>query len=107
MKGVIFTEFLQMLEDTYGDVFVESFIIECQLPSGGSYTSVGTYEFSEMQILVTQLSAKTDTPVDQLLYSFGQYLYGRFVYLYPSFFVAHTTSFSFLKTLHNHIHIEV
>ena len=43
MKGIVFTEFLEMVEAQYSPAFLEDLIDEVQLSSGGAYTSVGTY----------------------------------------------------------------
>lgn len=44
MKGVVFTEFLSMLDKIFDHIFIENLIEEERLPSGGVYTSVGTYD---------------------------------------------------------------
>ena len=42
MKGIIFTEFMQMVEDRFSIEVAEEIIDAATLPSGGSYTSLGT-----------------------------------------------------------------
>jgi len=46
MKGVIFTEFLDFVELEMGGEMVDAIIDDCDLPSGGAYTSVSIYPFS-------------------------------------------------------------
>ena len=75
MKGIVFAEFLEMVESNFGLETVDAIIENSDLPSGGAYTSVGTYEFSEMLQLVTQLSTITKIPINDLLYTFGLYLF--------------------------------
>ena len=48
MKGVVFTEFLDMVADRFSPDMVEDIIDDAQLPSGGAYTAVGTYPHEEM-----------------------------------------------------------
>ncbi len=58
MKGIVFTEFLEMVEDKFGLETVDSIIENSNLPSEGIYTSVGTYDFNEMVSLITSLHKK-------------------------------------------------
>ena len=43
MKGIVFTEFLEMVEEKYGLEMVDDIIENANLQSHGAYTSVGTY----------------------------------------------------------------
>src|SRR5262245_35992633 len=52
MKGVVFTEFLEMVGAKFGEDMVDDVILACELPSGGAYTSVGTYDHQELFALV-------------------------------------------------------
>jgi len=107
MKGVVFTEFLEMVESSFSPVIADRIVEQSDLPSGGAYTAVGTYHHDEMVSLVGQLSSETGTPVPDLLQGFGRYLFGRFVTGYPMFFEGQTSSLDFLCTVHDHIHTEV
>ena len=107
MKGIVFTEFLEMVEQTHNYDLVDELLTENDLPSGGVYTAIGTYQHQEMVTLVVSLSEKTKTPVPNLLQAFGQYLFGTFEKGYPSFFTAAPDAFSFLESIENHIHVEV
>lgn len=107
MKGIVFTEFLEMVEKAYDYELVDQLLTENDLPSGGVYTSIGTYEHQEMVTLVTSLSEKMKTPVPDLLNAFGKYLFGTFEKGYPAFFKAAPDAFTFLESIENHIHVEV
>ena len=107
MKGIVFTEFLEMVESAHGYEMVDQLITENELPSKGIYTSIGTYDHTEMVSLVTALSTKTETPVPDLLQTFGQYLFGTFEKGYPNFFKAANNAFDFLESIEKHIHVEV
>ena len=107
MKGVVFTEFLEMVESSFSPLVADRIIEQSELPSGGAYTAIGTYDHDEMVSLVSQLSSETGTPVPELLQGFGGYLFGRFVAGYPMFFEGQSSAFDFLATVHNHIHTEV
>ncbi len=107
MKGIIFTELLEMVEQKMGDLMVETIIDEANLESGGAYTSVGTYPAEEMEELVHQLSLQTKLSRNQLLEAFGEYLFGSLAKNYPHFFPEGLHFFEFLSGIHNYIHVEV
>ncbi len=107
MKGIVFTEFLEMVEQTFGADMVDDIIEGASLPSGGAYTAVGTYDFREILALVTTLSAKTGIPVPQLVHAYGKYLFGRFVVGFPQFFRGVPDALSFLSSIEKYIHVEV
>jgi hypothetical protein len=107
MKGVVFTEFLEMVEDRFSPEIADHIIEASDLPSGGAYTSIGTYDHTEMVQLVTQLSAATGTTVPVLIHAFGKYLFGRFVVLYPQVFEGVGSAYSLLERIDDTIHVEV
>jgi len=90
MKGIVFTEFLDMVEQEFGYDTVDQIIQNSDLPSNGIYTAVGTYHHSEIVQLLTNLSKKTDLDPNGLLVSFGGYLFNTFLSQYPHFFKSHT-----------------
>lgn len=107
MKGIVFTEFLEMVEDKFSPEVADDIIEQANLVSGGAYTSVGTYHHSELISMVVQLSQTTDIDVKALIEVFGEYMLNRFTELYPSFFENVPNCFDFLDQIENHVHIEV
>lgn len=107
MKGIVFTEFIEMVEDKFSPEIADKIIEASKLPSDGAYTAVGTYHHSELISLVKNLSEETDIDIPLLVRTFGVYLFGRFVVLYPSFFEENRSTFGFLQLIENHVHIEV
>ncbi|MDP5170181.1 MAG: heme NO-binding domain-containing protein [Bacteroidia bacterium] len=107
MKGIVFTEFLEMVEEKFGFVTADAIVQDADLPSGGIYTAVGTYPHAEIVALVVQLSQKTSIPIPSLLQAFGQHLFPKFVQGYGGFFQNVTDPFVFLSSLENYIHVEV
>jgi len=107
MKGIVFTKFIEMVEEQLSIDTCEAMIEACDLPSGGAYTSVGTYDHQEMVTLLVQLSKMTGKPVPDLLRSYGHYLFGQFAQLYPVFFEGVTSSLAFAGQIDNVIHVEV
>lgn len=96
-----------MVEKEHGYEMVDNIINENELPSGGSYTSIGTYSHSEMISLLTSLSNKTATEIDTLLHAFGKYIFDTFLTAYPGFFEPINHGFDFLQSIDQHIHVEV
>lgn len=107
MKGIVFTQLLDMVEDRFGYDLVDSLLLTTDLPSGGAYTSAGTYPPHEMISLVTALSRHIDKPIPDVLREFGRYLFQIFVSSYRHFIVAAPDAFSFLSSVHSYIHVEV
>lgn len=62
MKGVIFTSFLDMVEEKFNYETVDTIINNSDLPSGGAYTAIGTYSHKEIVTLVVELSNRINFP---------------------------------------------
>lgn len=107
MKGIVFTEFLEMVEDQFGFETADKIVTDAELASEGVYTSVGTYHHKEMVELVTNLSHESGLPMSQLLEAFGTHLFSTFAAGYGRFFENVPNAFSFLSSIENYIHIEV
>lgn len=107
MKGIVFTEFLEMVEEKFGFLVADQIVTNSSLPSGGSYTAVGTYPHAEMVSLVVSLSKETEVEVPVLLKTFGKHLFPRFAQGYGQFFADVKDPFAFLESLEGYIHVEV
>nr|WP_319398269.1 heme NO-binding domain-containing protein [uncultured Carboxylicivirga sp.] len=107
MKGLIFTEFLNMTELKFGDTILDQIIQKANLPNNGAYTSVGTYEHVELVNLVVELSHQTHVEINVLLKEFGKYLFLVFHERYGNMFEGINDGFTFLKYVENTIHKEV
>lgn len=107
MKGVVFTGFLELVEDKFGYEMVDKIIDSSDLPSGGVYTSVGTYPHREIVQLVVQLSSHTGIPISDLLKVYGQHFYSVLASQYAHFLKHITSSFQLFESIHHYIHVEV
>jgi len=107
MKGIIFTEFLEMVESKFGLEIVDTIIETSKLSSSGIYTSVGTYDFNEMLTLVTTLSTQTNISVGDLIYTFGHYLFTRLGEAHPEVIQNYNTPLGLLYSIEDHIHVHV
>ena len=106
MKGIVFTEFLELVENEFGLDVVQQIIDECELDSEGVYTSVGTYSHKDMFKMVAKLSEIKRLPVPALLTVFGEYFFTTLKTKYPMF-MEKPNLFSFLNSIDQYIHPEV
>jgi len=107
MKGIVFAEFLELVEDKFGFEMADDIIDKCDLPSDGAYTQVGKYDHQELIDLVSALSEETKISVEDLVKTFGQHLLFKFTKSYPQYFDGVKTSFEFFDTIENKVHVEV
>lgn len=107
MKGIVFTEFLDLVEQKFGLEMVDAIIDESSLPSNGIYTSIGTYSFSEMLSLLTSLSRHTKLSIDDLLLVYAEHFFGVIRESYPGFLAQYNDPIEMLSSIENHIHVEV
>lgn len=107
MKGVVFTELFEMVSALFGEDMVDDILDDCDLASGGSYTTVGTYDHRELIEIVGALSKRTGIPFKDLVQKYGHHLFFRFNALMPNLFDKPKDVFGFLESLHEYIHVEV
>jgi hypothetical protein len=99
MKGLVFTEFVDFVEQKLGSL--------PGLPAAGHYSALASYDHGELSDLVAAASAGSGVPVPELLRTFGTHLFGRFAALYPVFFFEADSALGFLGSIETYIHGEV
>ncbi len=107
MKGIVFTEFLDLVEQKFGLEMVDTILSKADLPSQGVYTAVGTYSFAEMVSLLTNLNQETGIAIDDLLLVYGEHFFSVIEVSYPHFLRQFTDPLDLLASIENHIHVEV
>jgi len=107
MLGMIFTELLELVEKKYGYEVVDKLMENDQLPSGGIYTAVGSYDHSESFIIISQLSELVDAPVTVLVSEFGQAFLVNLIESHPQILTNISDSFDLLSKIDRYIHLEV
>ena len=107
MKGIVFTEFLDLVEKKFGLEMVDRIIQQSNLASGGIYTSIGTYSFSEMLSLLNNLSVNTDISIDDLLLVYAEHFFTVIEKNYPDMLAKYTDPIEMLSSIEHHIHVEV
>ncbi len=104
MKGIIFTEFFEFVISVHGENMVDDIIDDCDLSTNGAYTSVGTYDHTELLQLVSALSKRTDTPIPNLVYGYGHHIFPRLYGLLPLSIKPANNAFDFLERVHGVVH---
>lgn len=107
MKGIIFTNFMDLVEEKFGLEMVETLIEETQPPNEGAYTAVGTYDHTELVNMVLVLSEKSGIPVPDLIKAFGEFLFGELAKAHPHWLQGITSAFDLLERVDGFIHVEV
>lgn len=107
MKGIVFSELIEMVEQDLGIETADRMIQNSHLSNQGAFTAVGTYDHRELLKMVATLSEDTGVPVPTLVQTFGRYLFSRFSELYPVFFEGVQNSLEFLGNVDHVIHLEV
>lgn len=106
MRGLIFTELFELIEEQFGFEALDEIILGAKLPNDGAYAATGNYPFSELLSIVTQLHHYTKLPIERLLETFGEYLFKKLLASHPQF-DSSMDILSFLENVENYIHIEV
>lgn len=107
MKGVIFTEFLEFVEERFGAERATHLVESLDRPSRGRYSPMGNYDHAELQQLIAQLSASQGVSAAELTRRFGIHLFHRFAALYPAFVAGAESVIEFMTGIEDYIHAEL
>lgn len=107
MKGILFFEFLEFLENRIGETETQEIIDNADLKSNGAYSRVGFYDYQELIQLLTGAASQTGEPAEALLQAYAEHLFGVFKRDYSVFFENTHHAIDMLKTIDDHIHVEV
>lgn len=107
MKGLVFTEFFEMVEQVFDEDMVDTLIEKTNPVSKGAYTTMGSYSYDELEAMFIELHKQSDVEVSSLLLAFGKHLAAQFAHKYEHFFKDAGDTLALLKKVDSHIHIEV
>lgn len=107
MKGMIFTEFLDMVEGSFGLAVKDRVIAAAGGAHNGAYTAVGQYDHSEIMAMAQELSVISGMSLRELFIAFGHHAFGVFVQHYSQFFLDCRSAIEFLSRIEGYIHVEV
>lgn len=107
MKGIIFTEFLEIVEDNFGLEVLDK-VLELSNDQG-IYTSVGSYDHKDLVKLIVNLSKVTEIPADKLQETFGEVVFVQLLRSLPPAASLNNsnTCFEFIRHVEEYIHVEV
>ncbi|MBQ0937104.1 heme NO-binding domain-containing protein [Ideonella paludis] len=107
MLGMVFTEFLEMVEEGFGPDVADAILCDASPGHDGAYTAVGYYDHAELVAMVVALSGRTGIPVPDLVKAFGRHLLLRFTQVHPKMFQGAHSLFDLVARIDGHIHVEV
>lgn len=107
MKGIIFTEFMDLVEEKFGLETLDNVLLETG--DSGVYTAVGSYDHRNLVKLIVQLSKTTGIPPEELQRVFGQSVFSNLYNSLPSNSSLQSckSSFQFIRLVEDYIHVEV
>ncbi|PSU34938.1 heme NO-binding domain-containing protein [Photobacterium lutimaris] len=107
MKGIIFTEFLDIVESRFGLDVCQQMLDDAGVD--GIYTTVGSYDHRILVKMIVCLSKITDISSEALQEVYGEALFVRLLSTMPMMdnWELPTGTFSFIEQVERHIHIEV
>lgn len=107
MKGMVFTELVEFVEDQFGFEVADGMLEASLLPEKGAYTQSANYSFEELVAIVSRLAEITKIPMGDLIEAYGRHLFGRIVGLYPPMVANFSSSLPFIAEVDTFIHPQV
>lgn len=107
MKGIIFTELMEMVEEGHGLEVADKLLSHPKLSTGGVYIATGTYPVEDLEILLQTLQEILGADRDTLLKVFSGHLFQTFEKKYARLLEGYSDTFGLLKMIEGHIHVEV
>lgn len=106
MKGIIFTEFMELVEAHFGLDILDQ-VLEASNDEG-IYTSVGSYDHHSLVKLIVNLSKTTDIPAEKLQEVFGESVFLNLLGTMPKHKLKPSSScLEFIHDVEEYIHVEV
>ncbi len=107
MRGVIFTELIEFVEEALGYEVADKMIEKAKLDNGGSFSQGGNYPFDQMVKMLTALSEITQKTPQELLFIFGEHLFTVLVKLYGKDIKKGGSALDFIDSVEEYVHVEV
>lgn len=107
MKGFIFTNFIDFIDKSYGLKMVDDMITNSELESKGIYTAFSSYDFSELESMLTYICFKTNLKSEFLLEEFGRFVFPYLIGKHSYIIEKYKDPLNLIAGIESHIHIEV
>lgn len=105
MKGIIFTEFIDLVENEFGLEICQQMFDETN--DNGHYTAVGSYDHRDLVKLIIALSKITGVSPEALQEVYGEAVFNSLLESLPGMPDQQHNTFSFIQRVEEHIHTEV
>ncbi|AMF96768.1 heme NO-binding domain-containing protein [Vibrio harveyi] len=107
MKGIIFTEFMELVEEKFGLEVLDQ-VLDLSNDEG-IYTSIGSYDHRDLVKLIVNLSKISNIPPEQLQEVFGECAFQNLLKSIPNHASLQqcSTTFQFVRHVEDFIHVEV
>lgn len=107
MKGIIFTEFMELVEREFGLTVLNNILDAAD--DSGVYTAVGSYDHQQLLRLIHALSHVTGMPTAELQQHFGEAVFAHLLASLPphASLIKSQTCFQFIRHVEEYIHVEV
>jgi hypothetical protein len=106
MKGAVFTEFIEFVEESYG-FDTADVMLEPDENSDKIYTQAGNYPFEELVALVLSVHETEKVELEEILFKFGRYLFGKLIRMAPFLISDSNSTIEVISKVDTYIHIEV
>lgn len=107
MRGVVFTEMIEFVENALGFDIADKMIEKAKLDNEGAFSQGGNYPFEDLVKLLTALSEITGKEPNELLFIFGEHLFSILVKLYGKNIKEIGSALNFIDSVENFVHVEV
>jgi len=107
MKGIVFTELVEFVEDQFGYTIADDMLEASMLDHKGAYTQGGNYPYEELVAILKRLSQRVDLSVETLIEVYARHLFTKIVMLYPKITDGFNSVLKFISVVDTFIHPEV
>ena len=107
MKGIFFTELLEMAEREYGSHTVEKVISSLDAGYHGVFNPHTDYSYKHFFDLIGLISLEVKLSPSDIAKNFGEYLFSRLVILFRPQFAGNSDIFQFLEQIDYFIHVKM
>jgi hypothetical protein len=105
MKGIIITEFLELVEDKFDLATVDEMLKNSGYQTG--FSGVETYDNKIIHEMTHSLGEITSMSPEELLEIYGEFMFKKFRHSYTHFIERANGLYDFLDSVESYIHIEV
>lgn len=107
MLGIIYSKFLDHLEERFSLNIVDQVIEDLNLPNHGAYSGVGFYNPKEFLNILQGVASNTQIPASNILYEYGQWLFPELYHKYSHYQEIPQDTILFLANLEKMMQREV